>query len=71
MSRSPFDAPLLFDLTGRAEIAVTGKDRVSFLQGLVTNDVKKLSPGEGCAAAFLTPKGSSWRSSSSSPPRTS
>ena len=57
MNRSPFDAPLLFDLTGRAEIAVTGKDRVSFLQGLVTNDVKKLSPGEGCAAAFLTPKG--------------
>ncbi len=49
--------PLLFDLTGRAEIAVTGRDRVDFLQGLVTNDVKRLRPGEGCAAAFLTPKG--------------
>jgi len=57
MSRSPFDAPLLFNLTGRAEIAVAGKDRVTFLQGLVTNDVKRLAPGEGCAAAFLTPKG--------------
>ncbi len=49
--------PLLFDLTGRAEIAVTGRDRVDFLQGLLTNDVKRLRPGEGCAAAFLTPKG--------------
>ncbi|MGE5344807.1 MAG: YgfZ/GcvT domain-containing protein [Acidithiobacillales bacterium] len=49
--------PLLFDLTGRAEIAVTGRDRTDFLQGLVTNDVKRLRPGEGCAAAFLTPKG--------------
>ena len=57
MDRSPFDAPLLFDLTGRAELAVTGRDRVPFLQGLVTNDVKKLGSGEGCAAAFLTPKG--------------
>ncbi len=57
MSPGPFDAPLLFDLTGRGEIALSGKDRVSFLQGLVTNDVKKLRTGEGCAAAFLTPKG--------------
>lgn len=48
---------LLFDLTGRAELAVTGRDRKDFLHGLVTNDVKRLRPGEGCAAAFLTPKG--------------
>jgi len=48
---------LLFDLTGRAEIAIAGKDRAAFLHGLVTNDVKKLGPGEGCHAAFLTPKG--------------
>lgn len=49
--------PLLFNLTGRAEIAVSGRDRGDFLHGLVTNDVKRLRPGEGCAAAFLTPKG--------------
>ncbi|HUM01739.1 MAG TPA: glycine cleavage T C-terminal barrel domain-containing protein [Thermoanaerobaculia bacterium] len=48
---------LLFDLTGRAEIAVTGRDRAEFLHGLVTNEVKKLRPGEGCAAALLTPRG--------------
>ncbi len=49
--------PLLFDLAGRGSIVLTGKDRASFLHGLVTNDVKKLAPGEGCAAAFLTAKG--------------
>jgi folate-binding protein YgfZ len=50
-------APLLFDLAGRGSVVLTGKDRASFLHGLVTNDVKKLAPGEGCAAAFLTAKG--------------
>jgi folate-binding protein YgfZ len=49
--------PLLFDLTGRGAVVLTGKDRASFLHGLVTNDIKKLAPGTGCAAAFLTPKG--------------
>jgi folate-binding protein YgfZ len=49
--------PLLFDLPGRGAILLTGKDRASFLHGLVTNDVKALTPGTGCAAAFLTPKG--------------
>jgi folate-binding protein YgfZ len=49
--------PLLFDLPGRGAVVLTGKDRVSFLHGIVTNDVKALKPGGGCAAAFLTPKG--------------
>ena len=49
--------PLLFDLTGRGAVVLAGKDRASFLHGLVTNDIKKLTPGAGCAAAFLTPKG--------------
>ncbi len=51
------EGPHLFDLTGRAAIAVSGRDRTEFLHGLLTNDVKKLRPGEGCAAALLTPKG--------------
>ncbi len=50
-------SPLLFDLHGEGSVALTGRDRASFLQGLVTNDVKALAPGQGCAAAFLTPKG--------------
>ncbi len=49
--------PLLFDLTGRSAIAVRDRDRAEFLHGLLTNDVKRLRPGEGCAAALLTPKG--------------
>jgi folate-binding protein YgfZ len=49
--------PLLFDLDARGAIVLTGKDRASFLHGLVTNDARKLTPGTGCAAAFLTPKG--------------
>ena len=50
-------APLLFDLADRGTVILTGKDRATFLHGLVTNDVKKLAPGQGCAAAFLTAKG--------------
>jgi folate-binding Fe-S cluster repair protein YgfZ len=49
--------PLLFDLANRGSVVLTGKDRATFLHGLVTNDVKKLTPGQGCAAAFLTAKG--------------
>jgi len=41
----------------RARIAVSGKDRASFLQGLLTNDVLALKPGTGCYAAWLTPQG--------------
>lgn len=38
-------------------IRLTGPDRVSWLQGMVTNDVAKLKPGAGCYAAHLSPQG--------------
>src|SRR5581483_12517 len=41
----------------RGKLALTGADAKSFLQGQVSNDVEALSPGQGCYAAFLTPKG--------------
>ena len=41
----------------RAQLAVAGKDRASFLQGLLTNDIEALEPGTGCYAAWLTPQG--------------
>src|SRR5678815_1154018 len=41
----------------RAQIAVAGKDRASYLQGLLTNDIQALSAGTGCYAAWLTPQG--------------
>jgi len=43
--------------TDRAVLAVTGADRSTWLQGLVTNDVAALAPGEARYAAYLTPQG--------------
>ena len=44
-------------LTDRAVIAVTGDDWRSFLQGLLTQDVETLTPGELRFGALLTPQG--------------
>lgn len=44
---------LLFDLSTRTQIEVTGRDRVKFLHSFCTNDIKKLQPGQGCEA-FVT-----------------
>jgi hypothetical protein len=44
-------------LPERAVLAVTGEDRVSFLQGLVSNDVTEAEPGRAVWAALLTPQG--------------
>jgi folate-binding protein YgfZ len=41
----------------RARLVVSGKDRASFLQGLLTNDVLALEAGQGCYSAYLTPQG--------------
>jgi glycine cleavage system aminomethyltransferase T len=41
----------------RGQIAVSGKDRATYLQGLLTNDIPALAPGQGCYAAWLTPQG--------------
>jgi tRNA-modifying protein YgfZ len=45
------------ELPDRGVLAVTGDDRVSFLQGLVSNDVAAASPGQAVWAALLTPQG--------------
>jgi folate-binding protein YgfZ len=44
-------------LPDRAVLAVTGDDRVAFLQGLVSNDVAEAQPGRAVWAALLTPQG--------------
>jgi glycine cleavage system T protein len=46
-----------FDLCNYAVVQLTGPDRVSFLQGMVSNDVKKLKPGDGVYAAVLDVNG--------------
>jgi folate-binding protein YgfZ len=38
-------------------VRLSGSERVSWLQGMITNDVEKLIPGTGCYAAHLTPQG--------------
>jgi folate-binding protein YgfZ len=45
------------DLSARELLTVTGPDRVSFIQGMVTNDVEKLAEGQSVYAALLNPKG--------------
>jgi tRNA-modifying protein YgfZ len=47
----------LFDRSERGKLALSGPNAKSFLQGQVSNDVEALTPGSGCYAAFLTPKG--------------
>src|SRR6266545_2358291 len=47
----------VLDLNFRSRLCLTGADRVRFLHGQVTNDVKKLRVGEGCYAALVTAKG--------------
>jgi tRNA-modifying protein YgfZ len=47
----------LADLYDRAILEVTGATRQKFLQGLLSNEVASLQPGQGRAAALLTPKG--------------
>ena len=50
-----FDAAFFVDRSERGRLRVTGRDRQSFLQGMVTNDVAALSPGQGCYAFMLDP----------------
>ncbi|MBK8248139.1 MAG: folate-binding protein [Gemmatimonadetes bacterium] len=47
----------LFWRTDLVRIAFTGPQAAAVVNGLVTNDVAALSPGEGCYAVALTPKG--------------
>jgi folate-binding protein YgfZ len=41
----------------RAQIALRGADRASFLHNLSTNDIRRLAPGQGCEAFLLNAPG--------------
>lgn len=45
------------DRSDRGRLVVSGNDRATYLQGLLTNDVAALKAGEGCYAAYLTAQG--------------
>ena len=47
----------IMDCSYRSRLCVLGADRVKFLNGQVTNNVKDLRTGEGCYAALVSAKG--------------
>jgi len=47
----------LFDFSFHDTLTLTGEDRISFLNGMVTNDVKRLDEGEAAYAVAATAKG--------------
>lgn len=55
--RAATEGCAVFPAAHRALARVTGDDRVSFLHGMLTNDVRGLAPGHGMPAAFLTASG--------------
>src|SRR5271154_5236162 len=60
-TRAEFQALLsgcgIYDLSSRAKIAVTGGDRVRWLNGMVSNNVRDLAPGHGVYAFMLNAQG--------------
>jgi folate-binding protein YgfZ len=59
--RSEFVALLsscgVYDLNSRVKIALTGGDRVRWLNGMVTNNIRDLAVGHGVYAFLLNPQG--------------
>ena len=45
------------DLSWRAKVAVAGKDRVRWLNGMITNNIRDLAQGSGVYAFLLNPQG--------------
>lgn len=43
----------LADFSSCGKIKVAGKDRIEFLHNILTNDIKRLAPGQNCLAALL------------------
>jgi folate-binding protein YgfZ len=51
------EAAAVVDRSDRGRLVVSGTDRRSYLQGLLSNDILALSAGAGCYAAYLTAQG--------------
>ena len=56
-SRAVRGASGLFDFSFRAKFRMKGRDHARLLQRLVSNDVKKLTPGQGVYATLLNAQG--------------
>lgn len=55
--RAATTSAALFDLSDWTTISISGPDRASYLHNFCTNEIKKLSAGEGCEAFVATIKG--------------
>ncbi|HEV3512067.1 MAG TPA: folate-binding protein [Candidatus Sulfotelmatobacter sp.] len=51
------DGCAVYDLGYRAKISLTGADRVRWLNGMVTNNIRDLAVGDGVYAFLLNPQG--------------
>src|SRR5689334_8850898 len=49
--------PSFVELRERGLLVVAGEDRRAFLQGLISNDIEKVTPDRAIHAAFLTAQG--------------
>jgi folate-binding protein YgfZ len=47
----------IVDRSHRGRLVLTGADRRSYLQGLLSNDIAALTPGAGCYTTYLTAQG--------------
>ncbi len=56
-AENPQPSPTSFMPRPTRWASVTGPDRVAWLQGMVSNDVSRLAPGQGCDAAHLNARG--------------
>lgn len=57
MAPTPTVDRLFFDLSSRLKFRVTGNDRVRFLNGQITNDIRKVSETSAIEACVLSTKG--------------
>jgi folate-binding protein YgfZ len=55
--RAASESALALDRSNRGAVRVKGRDRESFLQNMLTNDVRSVPVGGGVPAAFLNSKG--------------
>jgi glycine cleavage system aminomethyltransferase T len=55
--RTLMDSCGFFDLSWQAKLALTGKDRVRWLNGMVTNNIRDLALDRGVYNYVLTPQG--------------
>jgi aminomethyltransferase len=51
------EASGLFDFSFRGKFAIKGRDHAKFLHRMVSNDIKRLIPGQGTYATLLNPQG--------------